>query len=62
MSENEHPGITAGWIRLLSQLEARNGTRNGSYAVLRLVRDPSRPRDAGETFSTDANASDRLEE
>ncbi len=58
MSENQHPGITAGWIRLLSELEARNG----SYAVLRLARDASRPRDAGKTFSTDTDASDRLEE
>ena len=57
MSENEHPGITAGWVRLLSELEARNG----SYAVLRLVRDPSRPRDARE-ISTDVSAANRLEE
>lgn len=55
---NEHPGITAGWVRLLSELEARNG----SYAVLRLARDRSRPRDARDTFSTDVDASDRLEE
>ena len=58
MSESEHPGITAGWIRLLSELE----TRKGSYDVLRLVRDPSRPRDARETFSPDADASNRLQE
>ncbi len=57
MSENEHPGITAGWLRLLSELEARNG----SYAVLRLARDPSGPRDA-EAFTTDADASNRSEE
>ena len=58
LNENEHPGITAGWIRLLSELEARNG----SYSALRLARDPSRPRDAGETFTTDVDASNRLEE
>ena len=58
MSENEHPGITAGWVRLLSELEARND----SYAVLRLARDPSRPRDGGDTFITHVDASNRLEE
>ena len=58
MSESEHPGITAGWIRLLSELE----TRKGSYAVLRLARDPSRPRDSGQTLRTDVDASNRLEE
>lgn len=54
-NENEHPGITAGWLRLLSELEARNG----SYAVLRLARDPSRPRDGGDTFITDTDAPNR---
>lgn len=58
LTGDEHPGIAAGWIRLLSVLEARKG----SYNVLRLAEDTSGPHNAGGTFSTDIDASNRSEE